>query len=133
MSERVKINLNPATDGIIGGYEGIESASGKYVIIGTNYEHRVISEDEYIKLTQQMQNVAMVIDDYMIIFDERKMICVDGDYYLVGSFILSQMTDKPCVYERLSEDDIEGVKCDLSGYMTDIIIDGERYSALEII
>ncbi len=133
MSERVKINLNPATDGIIGGDEGIESASGKYVIIGTNYEHRVISEDEYIKLTQQMQNVAMVIDDYMIIFDERKMICVDGDYYLVGSFILSQMTAKPCVYERLSEDDIEGVKCDLSGYMTDIIIDGERYSALEII
>ncbi len=133
MSERVKINLNPATDGIIGGDEGIESASGKYVIIGTNYEHRVISEDEYIKLTQQMQNVAMVIDDYMIIFDERKMICVDGDYYLVGSFILSQMTDKPCVYEHLSEDDIEGVKCDLSGYMTDIIIDGERYSALEII
>lgn len=132
MSNRLKIDLNPATDGIIGETKGIESTTGKYVVIGTNFEHRIISEKEYKNLLEQMHNVAMFIDNYMIIFDERKIICVEGDGYLVGSFILIKVCDKPCVYERLTEEDIEEIKEFLTGYMTDIIIDGERHSALEI-
>lgn len=132
MSNRIKFDLNPVTDGIVGETEGIESTAGKYVVIGTNYEHRIISEKEYEQLLEQMQNVAMFIDDYMIIFDERKMICVAGDGYLVGSFILMKMSLRPGVYERLTEDDVEEIKESLTGYMTDLIIDGERHFALEI-
>mgnify|MGYP004451128823 FL=1 len=132
MSEKIRFDLNPVTDGIVGETGNIESTGGKYVVIGTNFEHRIISEKEYCELVDQMQNVAMFIDDYIIVFDERKPIVVAGDTYLIGSFILMKMGEMPGEDERLTEDDVEEIKEFLSGCMTDLIIDGERHSALEI-
>ena len=47
MSEKIRFDLNPVIDGILGETGNIESTVGKYVVIGTNFEHRIISEKEY--------------------------------------------------------------------------------------
>ena len=49
-----------------------------------------------------MQNVAMFIDDYIIVFDERKPIVVAGDTYLIGSFILMKLRYF-LVYQKMQE------------------------------
>ena len=128
----VKINLDPVNDGIVGTIKGIRATSGKYVVIGTDNTHRIITEEEYFDLMEVMEKVVLFIDEYIIVLDGRKLIRFDGDDYFVGSFILSARSEKTGQYKHLTEDEIEEIKEKLTGYMTDILINGERYSALEL-
>ena len=53
-------------------------------------------------------------------------------FYTVGSFILAKTCDSGEVFCKLSGEEVEGVKEQLSGYFTEIIINGERYDALAL-
>ncbi len=135
MSEVVSINLDPLKDGIIGTVERAESTAGKYVIIGTNYEHRVISEELFDSYTDEMAKKdilgCIIVADYMLFYDTTKLIKVDGDNYLIGSFLLVKISQTgKSTYAWLSEDDIEEAKEDLYGYFAELIINGERCDAL---
>ncbi|MBO7096684.1 MAG: hypothetical protein J6V94_06965 [Lachnospiraceae bacterium] len=135
MSEVISINLDPLKDGIIGTVERAESTAGKYVIIGTNYEHRVISEAVFETYTDEMAKKdilgCIIVADYMLFYDTTKLIKVDGENYLIGSFLLVKISQTGnSAYVWLSEDDIEEAKEDLYGYFAELIINGERYDAL---
>ena len=134
MENIISINLDPVRDGIIGKVEKAESTAGRYVVMGTNFEHRIISDKEfwgYMKAMDASGNkVQMVLADYLIFFDKSKLITVAGDQYLVGSFILVMPSNDGSLFARLDEDDIEEVKEDICGYFTELIINGERCDAL---
>jgi len=131
--EKVRIELDPLNDGIVGEVKKLSSGAGKYLVIGTNGEHRLISEEEYFDYVDAMDKVPLFIADYMLFFERSKMLFIDGDAYLAGSFLLVKLTDKPGEFRHMTEDEIDEIKENLSGYMVDIFIDGERYSALEIV
>lgn len=137
MSNIISIELDPIKDGLKDKTKHIESTAGRYVILGTNYQHRVISEKEFWEYMQKMDeadNAAqMIIDDYLIFFDKSKIFQVAGEDYFVGSFIVVS----PCesgsnVFKRFNEEQIDEIKADLSGYFTELIVDGERCEALGI-
>ena len=112
MSEVISISLDPLKDGIIGTVEKAESTAGKYVIIGTNYEHRVIPEAVFESYTDEMAKKdilgCIIVADYMLFYDTTKLIKVDGENYLIGSFLLVKISQTGnSAYVWLSEDDIE--------------------------
>ncbi len=136
MENTISINLDPIKDGITGQVETAESTAGRYVVMGTNFDHRIISDREfwdYIRQIDEAGNlVPMVLSDYLIFFDRSKVVSVSGEDYLVGSFILVNLTDENNLFARMDEDDMEGVKEDICGYFTELIINGERVEALEV-
>jgi hypothetical protein len=111
------------------------ATSGKYVVIGTNAEHRFISEKQFDAYTDELGKDdrlgLLIIKDFMIYYDKSKLIEVDDCKYLIGSFLLVEISnDGTGAYSRLGEGDAEWVKETLSDYCADLIVDGERYSAL---
>lgn len=85
MEERMKqititINLDPIKDGIRGAIEKVESTAGRYLVIGTNYEHRIISEPEFFTYISEMKEYSRqyFIGNYMIIYDRRNAINIAG-------------------------------------------------------
>lgn len=133
MSEKIRIELDPLNDGIVGNVDKISCGGGKYIVIGTNNEHRILSEEEYFDYLDTMDKVPLFIDDYMFFYDRRRSINIEGDTYLIGSFIIVKLSDRPGDFRHMTDDEIDEVKEKLAGYMVDIFIDGERYSALEIV
>ena len=43
---KFSLNLDPLKDGFVGTIEKAESTAGRYAVIGTNYDHRFISEKQ---------------------------------------------------------------------------------------
>ena len=135
MGNVISINLDPTKDGIVGKIDRVEATSGKYVVIGTNSEHRFISEKQFDAYTDVLGKEdrlgLLIIKDFMIYYDKSKLIEVDDSKYLIGSFLLVEIsTDGKGAYTRLGEGDVEWVKENLADYCADLIFDGERYSAL---
>ena len=130
----ITITLDPLKDGIQGTINNSESTAGRFLVVGTNYEHRIISEKEFFTYIAQMEVYSrqLFFGDYMVIYDARKEITVSGEKYLVGSFMLAKTCDSGEVFCKLSGEEVEGVKEQLSGYCTEIIINGERYDALAL-
>ena len=135
MGDIISITLDPTKDGIVGKVDTMVATSGKYVVIGTNAEHRFISEKQFDAYTDELGKDdrlgLLIIKDFMIYYDKSKLIEVDDCKYLIGSFLLVEISnDGTGAYSRLGEGDAEWVKETLSDYCADLIVDGERYSAL---
>ncbi|SHN48471.1 hypothetical protein SAMN02745247_00047 [Butyrivibrio hungatei DSM 14810] len=135
MGDIISITLDPTKDGIVGKVDTMVATSGKYVVIGTNAEHRFISEKQFDAYTDELGKDdrlgLLIVKDFMIYYDKSKLIEVDDCKYLIGSFLLVEIsTDGTGAYSRLGEGDVECVKKTLSDYCADLIVDGERYSAL---
>ena len=135
MANIISINLDPLKDGITGTVDKAESTAGRYVIVGTNFDHRVISEKVFQAYIDEMNKReilgCIIIENYMLFYDSTKLVNVDGENYLVGSFLLVKLAETgDSAYLWLSEDDIEEAKEDISGHFAELIINGERYEAL---
>ena len=135
MGDIISITLDPTKDGIIGKVDTMVATSGKYVVIGTNTEHSFISEKQFDAYTDELGKDdrlgLLIVKDFMIYYDKSKLIEVDDCKYLIGSFLLVEISiDGTGAYSRLGEGDVECVKETLSDYCADLIVDGERYSAL---
>lgn len=137
MGRKFVMNLDPMNDGIVGTIEKTESTAGKCVVIGTNYDHKVISESRFEeitgKLSQEERLGLFIIGDYMLYYDNSKLINIDGNNYFIGSFLMVQVSnDGQHVYSWLGSGDIEAAKEEILDYFTEVIIDGERYDALYV-
>lgn len=133
MENIVSIELDPIKDGIMVEVEKKESTAGKFIVMGTNYEHRIISDVEFFKYIEALGNhsVQVSIGDYILIFDKRKVIEISGDGYFVGSFLIAKPIGNGD-FVRFSDDGIEGIKEDICDYFSEVIINGERFDALEV-
>jgi len=107
-------------DGIKGDIEKSQGTAGTFFVLGTNYEHRAISEKEFYGFIDQMKEYMkqIVIGDYLLIYDDRNALAVADDKYLVGSVLLAKMGERGEVFCRMSEDDMEGFTLHTEG--TDI-------------
>ena len=137
MGRRFVMNLDPMNDGIIGTIEKAESTAGKCLVVGTNYDHKVISESQFEeitgKLSQEERLGLLIIGDYMLYYDTTKLINIDGDNYFIGSFLMVQVSnDGQHAYSWLRADDIRAAKDEITDYFTEVVIDGERYDALYV-
>ena len=138
MGNTITINLDPTKDGFVGKIEKVESSAGRYVIIGTNYDHKFISEEKFDSITDELARAdrlgLLMVRDYMIYYDTDKLIQVDGCSYLIGSFLVVEVSKEygRHAYVRLGNGDVEAIKEDLSDYFTGLIIDGERCDALYV-
>lgn len=130
----ITINLDPIKDGIQKNIEKMVSTAGRHLVIGTNYEHRIISEKEFFMIISEMKEHSrqFFIGNYMIIYDLRKAINIEGDLYLIGSFLFAKTGNTKDIFCQLSEEEVESAKESLSGYFTEIMINGDRYDALEL-
>ncbi len=130
----ITINLNPIMDGIQGDIEKREGTAGTFFVIGTNYEHKAISEKEFFGFIDEMQEYGkqLVISDFILIYDDRNAINIADERYFVGSFLLAKMGGRGEVFCRMSENDIENAKEFLAEYFAEILINGERYEALVV-
>lgn len=72
MSEKIRIELDPINDGIVGDVKKLSCGAGKYLVIGTNGEHRLISEEEYFDYVDAMDKVPLFLADYMLFLKEAK-------------------------------------------------------------
>ena len=128
----ITINLDPIMDGIKGDIEKSQGTAGTFFVLGTNYEHRAISEKEFYGFIDQMKEYVkqIVIGDYLLIYDDRNALAIADDKYLVGSVLLAKMGERGEVFCRMSEDDMEGAKENLAGYFAEILVNGERFEAL---
>ena len=137
MGRRFVMNLDPMNDGIVGTIEKAESTAGKCLVVGTNYDHKVISESQFEeitgKLSQEERLGLLIIGDYMLYYDTTKLINIDGDNYFIGSFLMVQVSnDGQHAYSWLRADDIRAAKDEITDYFTEVVIDGERYDALYV-
>lgn len=137
MGRRFVMNLDPMNDGIVGTIEKAESTAGKCLVVGTNYDHKVISESQFEeitgKLSQEERLGLLIIGDYMLYYDTSKLINIDGDNYFIGSFLMVQASnDGQHAYSWLRADDIRAAKDEITDYFTEVVIDGERYDALYV-
>ena len=137
MGRRFVMNLDPMNDGFFGTIEKAESTAGKCLVVGTNYDHKVISESQFEeitgKLSQEERLGLLIIGDYMLYYDTSKLISIDGDNYFIGSFLMVQVSnDGQHAYSWLRADDIRAAKDEITDYFTEVVIDGERYDALYV-
>ena len=137
MGRKFSINLDPLKDGFSGEIGNVESTAGRYIVVGTNYDHKIISEEQFEALTAEMSQKEilglLIIRDYMVFYDTSKLFKVDGNNYFIGSFLLVQAaTDGQHAYAWLGSRDIEAAKEDIAEHFTELIIDGERYDALYV-
>ena len=139
MGKIFSIELDPVKDGFVGTIEKAESTAGRYAVIGTNYDHRFISEKQFNAYTDEMSEKntlgLLLVSSFMIFYDTTKLIEIDGENYFVGSFLVVEPAgenEAPHAYSWLGDGDIEAVKETLSDYLTELIIDGERYDALHV-
>lgn len=137
MGRKFSINLDPLKDGFSGEIGKAESTAGRYIVVGTNYDHKIISEEQFETLTAEMSQKEilglLIIRDYMVFYDTSKLFKVDGNSYFIGSFLLVKTAnDGKHAYEWLTNGDIEAAKEDIAERFTELIIDGERYDALYV-
>ena len=135
MNKNINIKLNPITDGYQGKLENVRSTTGYFLVVGTNFEHKVISDKEYCEYASQMSGYAnqKIIDNYLITFDDRQTIEVDGCFYFIGSFLVMKLRERPeheAIMEIFDPEAIEQFKEDIAGHFAELIIDGEPVEAL---
>ena len=135
MNNIVTIKLDPINAGIIGNIESMKSTAGAFVIMGTNSEYKVISPEEYLKYLEDMRESVhqMIIGDYMLIFDDKKVFEEAGYGYFIGSFLLTKCSEKyPSAMVRMAEYEIiEAIEC-IEDYFAELVINGERVDALMV-
>ena len=139
MGKKFSINLDPIKDGFVGTIEKAESTAGRYAVIGTNYDHRFISEKQFNAYTDELSKKdtlgLLMTGSFMVFYDTSKLIEIDGENYFVGSALVVEPAgenEAPHAYSWMESSDIEEAKEDLSDYLTELIIDGERYDALHV-
>lgn len=139
MGKKFSINLDPIKDGFVGTIEKAESTAGRYAVIGTNYDHRFISEKQFNAYTDELSKKdtlgLLMTGSFMVFYDTSKLIEIDGENYFVGSVLVVEPAgenEAPHAYSWMDDSDIEEAKEDLSEYLTELIIDGERYDALHV-
>lgn len=131
----VSIKLNPIKDGIVSKNYKVQSTSGRYVIVGTDFNYKTISENEFYGFIKEMGEnaVQMLYEDYLIIYDKRHAINISGEEYFIGSFLMAVPSEKKEMFEYLDDDDIERFMESISGAFTELCVNGDMYEALVLI
>lgn len=130
----ISIQLDPVEDGASFIPDKIKRKDKGALIIGTNGEYRIAEEAEVFgildRLSVDTASDYMGITDYLVIFNIKKMLCVSGSKYIVGSVMIVKGTAKGI--ELLNEEEIAEAKEEFESRLATLCGSGIQFSAYEI-
>ena len=130
----ISIQLNPVEDGANFIPDRVRRKDKGALIIGTNGEYRVAEEEEAYDLLDRLAvNCAsdyMGATDYLVIFNAKKVLCVSGTKFVVGSVMIVKGTARGL--EFLNEEEVEEAKAEFISRLAVLRGSGIQFSAYEI-
>ena len=130
----ISIQLNPVEDGASFIPDRVIRKDKGALIIGTNGEFRVAEEEEAYELLDRLAvNCAsdyMGRTEYLLIFNAKKVLCVGGTKFIVGSVMIVKGTDRGL--EFLDEAEVEEAKAEFFSRLAVLCGSGIQFSAYEI-
>ena len=130
----ISIQLNPGEDGASFIPDRVRRKDKGALIIGTNGEFRVAEEEEAYELLDRLA-VNCASDyvgktEYLVIFNAKKVLCVSGTKFVVGSVMIVKGTDRGL--EFLDEGEVEDAKAEFVSRLAVLCGSGIQFSAYEI-
>ncbi len=133
-SIKVNINLDPIHDGAIINPNRIVKKVEGALVIATNGESKIISEDEAIDLLDQLsgntQGEYMGKTPYLAVFNGEKIFKVQGRHYYIGSAVIVKNTKDGIA--MLAGDDFEKAAKEFESRLITLVGDGQDLSAYEL-
>ena len=129
----ISIQLNPVEDGASFIPDRVRRKDKGALVIGTNGEYRVAEEEEAYELLDRL--VANCASDYgqdglLSDFNAKKVLCVSGTKFVVGSVMIVKGTDRGL--EFLDEEEVEEAKVEFISRLAVLCGSGIQFSAYEI-
>ena len=130
----INIQLDPVEDGASFIPDEVRRKDKGALIIGTNGEYRIAGEEEAYELLDRlaMNGVSdyMGKTDYIVVFNAKKVLCVSGTKFVVGSVMIVKGTDKGLKF--LDDEEIEEAKAEFESRLVVLCGSGIQFSAYEI-
>lgn len=130
----ISIQLNPVADGASFIPDKVRRKDKGALVIGTNGEYRIAEEEEAYELLDRLAvNCAsdyMGMTDYLVVFNAKKVLCVSGTKFVVGSVMIIKGTERGL--EFLDEEEIEEAKAEFESRLAVLSGSGIQFSAYEI-
>lgn len=130
----ISILLNPVEDGASFIPDKVRRKDKGALVIGTNGEYRIAEEEEAYELLDRLAvNCAsdyMGMTDYLVVFNAKKVLCVSGTKFVVGSVMIIKGTERGL--EFLDEEEIEEAKAEFESRLAVLSGSGIQFSAYEI-
>ena len=131
----VTIKLDPVNDGAEINPTKIRKKEEGALVIATNGESRIISEDEAVDimdaLSENIQGEYMGRTHFLTVFNGKKVIKVGGREYFIGSALIVKNTKDGI--GMLSGDDFEIAAKEFAGRLITLVGDGQEFSAYELV
>lgn len=130
----ITIKLDPINDGAVIHPDKIRKKEEGALVIGTNGESKIISEDEAVKimdyLSGNLQGENMGRSHFLAVFNGEKIFKIGSREYFVGSAIIVKNTKDGI--GMLADEDFEKAENEFTGRLTKLIGDGQEFSAYEL-
>ncbi|SFG06699.1 hypothetical protein SAMN04487761_10357 [Lachnospiraceae bacterium C7] len=131
---KIRIELNPAKDGIIAFPKDTRIGSNKALVIGTNGTYRIVDADEMDKIMEELGDDrigAPIGSDYIMCMNADKIVKADGGSYFIGSALVMKIDTTGMVVD-LRDDDIKQIECLFASRIVTLTAKGESFSAYEL-
>ena len=130
----VTIKLDPINDGAVIHPDKIRKKEEGALVIGTNGDSKIISEDEAVQimdyLSGDLQGECMGKSHFLAVFNAEKIFKIGTREYFVGSAIIVKNTKDGI--GMLADDDFEKAKKEFTGRRIKLVGDGQEFSAYEL-
>ncbi len=130
----ITIKLDPINDGAVIHPDKIRKKEEGALVIGTNGESKIISEDEAVKimdyLSGNLQGENMGRSHFLAVFNGDKIFKIGSREYFVGSAIIVKNTKDGI--GMLADEDFEKAENEFTGRLIKLIGDGQEFSAYEL-
>lgn len=130
----ITIKLDPINDGAVIHPDKIRKKEEGALVIGTNGESKIISEDEAVKimdyLSGNLQGENMGRSHFLAVFNGDKIFKIGSREYFVGSAIIVKNTKDGI--GMLADEDFEKAENEFNGRLIKLIGDGQEFSAYEL-
>ena len=130
----ITIKLDPINDGAVIHPDKIRKKEEGALVIGTNGESKIISEDEALKimdfLSGNLQGENMGRSHFLAVFNGDKIFKIGSREYFVGSAIIVKNTKDGI--GMLADEDFEKAENEFTGRLIKLIGDGQEFSAYEL-
>ena len=130
----VTIKLDPVNDGAVIHPTKLKKKQEGALIIGTNGESKIISEDEAIDIMDELSgDVAgeyMGKSHFLAVLNGKKIIKIGCREYFIGSALIVKNTKDGIT--MLADDDFEKAIKEFEGRLITLVGDGQEFSAYEL-
>lgn len=131
---KIKIQLDPISDGVGWDKEEKVNSEKRAVIVGTNGIYRLVEREEVIDILDKLQGIG--VSDYLgktkyvLVFNGDKILEVDSNRYIVGSVMVVKDTGEKV--DLVDLDEIDTILKEFDSRLITLCSNGTRFSAYAI-